>query len=270
MSIWRGLRVAVFAAFGLLPGLLALTQGQARAQDLAAIPPLSARVTDTSGTLKPDERNDLEARLAAIEQQGGSQVAVLLVPTTQPEDIAAYGIRVADAWKVGRKNVDDGVILIVATQDRKLRLEVGRGLEGAIPDAIAKRIIAETIAPHFQRGDFHAGIAAGIERIAARIGGEALPPPDRRAQGGQAGLSMSLSALFFIIVVIVLALRGARRRSYYASQGGGFGKGVATGVLLDVLSQTARHRGGGGGFGGGGGWGGGGGGFGGGGASGGW
>ncbi|MGC3961956.1 MAG: TPM domain-containing protein [Rhodocyclaceae bacterium] len=243
------------------------------AQELAAIPPLTAHLTDTTGTLSEAERVELESRLVTIEQQTGSQVAVLMVPTTQPEDIAAYGIRVADAWKVGRKNVDDGVILILAKDDRRLRIEVGRGLEGAIPDAIANRIIAEAIAPKLQRGDFHAGIAAGIERIAAQIGGEGLPPPSAQRGQGDDLSPLFWPLLLFVLFVVVSILRGGRRSSYYASRGSTVG-GIATGAILDSIARNAgRGRGGwggGGGFGGGGGWGGGGGGFGGGGSSGSW
>ena len=115
--------------------------------------------------------------MAAFEAKKGSQIAVLIVPTTQPEDIAQFGIRVAEAWKIGRKNVDDGVILIVAKEDRKLRLEVGYGLEGAIPDAIAKRVIAETITPLFKAGDFAGGIDAGVTQLMQLIEGETLPEP---------------------------------------------------------------------------------------------
>ncbi|MFA9439755.1 YgcG family protein [Uliginosibacterium sp. sgz301328] len=274
MSIVAGRGLAMPTALRWLLALcLCAASALSVAQDLAAVPPLSAHITDTTGTLSEPERAELEARLTAIEQQTGSQVAVLMVPTTQPEDIAAYGIRVADAWKVGRKNVDDGVILILAKNDRRLRIEVGRGLEGAIPDAIARRIIAEAIAPKLQRGDFHAGIAAGIERIAAQIGGEGLPPPS--AQRGQGdGLSpLFWPLLIFVFFVVISILRGGRRSSYYSSRSNTMG-GIATGAILDSIARNAgRGRGGwggGGGFGGGGGWGGGGGGFGGGGSSGSW
>jgi len=141
------------------------------------IPELSHRVTDLTATLSAEQAAALENRLAAFEAKKGSQIAVLIVPTTQPEDIAQFGIRVAEAWKIGRKNVDDGVILIVAKEDRKLRLEVGYGLEGAIPDAIAKRVIAETITPLFKAGDFAGGIDAGVTQLMQLIEGETLPEP---------------------------------------------------------------------------------------------
>lgn len=141
------------------------------------VPKLSSRVTDLTGTLTNSQVQSLEAKLAAFEQKKGSQIAVLIVPTTQSEDIAEFGIKVADLWRVGRKGVDDGLIFIVAKNDRKMRLEVGYGLEGAIPDAIAKRIIAETITPYFKAGDFAGGIDAGVEQMISLIEGEPLPAP---------------------------------------------------------------------------------------------
>jgi len=158
--------------FGLI---LLLFLGIASAQ--LALPDLSRRVTDLTGTLTDEQTNALENRLAAFETEKGSQIAVLIIDTTQPEDIAAYGIRVADAWKIGRKNIDDGVILIVAKNDGRLRLEVGYGLEGVLPDAVAKRIIADTIKPYFKQGAYAAGIDAGVTEIMALIRGEALPAP---------------------------------------------------------------------------------------------
>jgi uncharacterized protein len=141
-----------------------------------AIPPV-ARVTDLTGTLGGAQRAGLEQRLAAFEQRKGSQVAVLIVPTTAPETIEQYGIRVAEAWRLGRKGVDDGAILLVAKDDRALRLEVGYGLEGVLPDAVAKRIVDEVIVPRFRDGDFAGGVEAGVEQVLKVIDGEPLPPP---------------------------------------------------------------------------------------------
>ncbi|KAA3655163.1 MAG: YgcG family protein [Proteobacteria bacterium] len=160
---------------------LAVLPRLALAAPLQAVPALEARVTDLTGTLSPDEQAAIAQRLAAVEQRKGSQIALLIVPTTEPEAIEQYSIRVVDAWQLGRKGVDDGVLLLVAKADRALRIEVGRGLEGAIPDAIAKRIIAEQITPHFRDGRFAAGLNAGIDAITARIDGEPLPAPVRRA-----------------------------------------------------------------------------------------
>ena len=142
-----------------------------------AVPPLKARVTDLTGTLSASEANQLEQKLAAFEAKKGSQIAVLIVPTTQPETIEQYSIRVAEAWKLGRKGIDDGALLVIAKQDRALRIEVGYGLEGVLPDAIAKRIIEETIVPRLRQGNFAGGIDAGIDKIMGVIQGEPLPPP---------------------------------------------------------------------------------------------
>jgi uncharacterized protein len=140
-----------------------------------AVPPLSKHVTDLTATLTAEQISTLENKLAAFETSKGSQIAVLILPTTQPEDIAAFGMRVADSWKIGRKAVDDGVILLVAKDDHKLRIEVGRGLEGAIPDAIAKRVIEEIITPKFKANDFMGGIDAGVSQLIRLIAGEKLP-----------------------------------------------------------------------------------------------
>jgi uncharacterized protein len=156
--------------------LLCLLPASAAAEEVA-VPALTAHVTDLTGTLTPEQLSTLEARLQALETKKGSQIAVLLVPTTQPETIEEYSIRVVDQWKLGRKKVDDGVLLLIAKTDRKLRIEVGYGLEGALPDAIAKRIIAEDITPHLKQGDFYGGIVAGVTRIDAVVQGEALPAP---------------------------------------------------------------------------------------------
>jgi len=231
---------------------------------LVAVPAFRSFVTDLSNALLPAERAQLEARLSEIEQQSGSQVAVLLLPSTQPEDIAAYAIRVTDAWKPGRKKVDDGVLLVVATQDRKLRIEVGRGLEGAIPDVTAKRIISETITPAFKQGKTYAGIAAGIEQIAASIKGEALPPPGQHANGNGGSFGALVPLLIFIAIIVMGFLRRGGRGGYYSSGRGSGLANFATGAVLGSL-LGGSNRGGGGGWSGGGG-----GGFGGGGASGGW
>lgn len=163
------------AALGVL---VLLTAMLARAD--VAVPPLSARVIDLTGTLSGDTVNRLEGELAAFEAKKGSQIAVLIVPTTQPEDIEQFGIRVADAWQLGRKGIDDGAILLVAKNDRAVRVEVGRGLEGALPDVTANRILTEIITPHFKTGDYDGGVQAGIDRMLAVINGEPLPEPDRK------------------------------------------------------------------------------------------
>ena len=163
----------------------ALTLAAAVAQaQLQPIPSLSARVTDLTNTLDANQRQTLESELAALERRKGSQIGVLIVPTTQPEDIAQYAIRVFDAWKLGRKGVDDGVLLVVAKDDHRVRIEVARGLEGAIPDAAAARIIREYITPRFRAGDFFGGIHDATDTLTKLIDGEPLPPQladDRRS-----------------------------------------------------------------------------------------
>jgi uncharacterized protein len=156
----------------------ALLAGASLAQ--VAVPALTARVTDQTGTLSASQRAALEARLKELESRKGAQLAVLIVPSTQPETIEQFGIRVAESWKLGRKGIDDGLILIVAKNDRKLRIEVGYGLEGVVPDAIAKRVIDEIIVPRFRAGDFSGGIEAGMDRLIRLVDGEPLPPPARR------------------------------------------------------------------------------------------
>jgi uncharacterized protein len=141
------------------------------------VPPRAARVTDLTNTLPADSRAALDRKLAAFEARKGSQIAVLLVATTAPESIEQYSLRVAEAWKLGRAGVDDGVLLLVAVQDRRARLEVGYGLEGAVPDALARRIIAEQLAPKFRDGDFGGGIDAGVDALIGLVDGEPLPAP---------------------------------------------------------------------------------------------
>ena len=163
---------------GLLLCLFSLFVGAAPGADssgLVAIPSLTARVTDLTATLSGDQKAVLEQQLADLEVRKGAQLVVLILPTTQPEAIEQFSIRLFDAWKVGRKGVDDGVMLIVAKDDRRLRIEVGYGLEGALNDATAKRIISETITPFFKNGDFPGGINAGVTAIVKIIDGEQLP-----------------------------------------------------------------------------------------------
>ncbi len=149
----------------------------AGAQAEVAVPPLAARVTDLTGTLSGDQRRAIEEPLAALEARKGAQIAVLIVPTTVPEAIEQYSIRVAERWKLGRRGVDDGVLLLVAKDDRKLRIEVGYGLEGAIPDAVARRIVSEVVVPFFKRGDYFGGIRAGVDQLIRLVDGEKLPEP---------------------------------------------------------------------------------------------
>ena len=155
----------------------ALLPAAGMAADLVPLPALSARVTDLTATLDETQRGRLEAQLAAIDRAGQAQIAVLLLPTTQPEAIEQFGIRLAEAWKIGHKGADNGVIVIVAKSDRKMRIEVGYGLEGSIPDAIAKRIVAERMAPAFKQGDFFGGLRAAVEGLDQAMGGSSAAAP---------------------------------------------------------------------------------------------
>lgn len=255
-----------------------------------AVPALTARVTDLTATLDAQQVQSLESRLAAFEAKKGAQVAVLLLPTTQPETIEQYSIRVAEAWKLGRKGVDDGVLLLVAKEDRTMRIEVGYGLEGALNDATAKRIVAEIITPFFKRGEFYQGIDAGTAAIIKVVEGEPLPEPQRGISGDKGDIESLLFVAFGAVVVVGGILRALLGRFPAALlTGGGLGLvawltvapllvALLAGAMafVFVLLGGTRHGlgglGGGGGHGGfgGGGFGGGGGGFGGGGASGRW
>jgi len=159
-------------------------------------------VTDLTQTLSAEEQAALNQKLSQFSQQAGSQVAVLLLPSTQPEDIAQFGIRLADAWKVGREKEDDGVIIIVAKNDRKMRIEVGYGLEGAIPDAIAKRIIGEQIAPAFKQGQFYQGLNLATDSLIKLIQGEQLPAPSKHARQAQADGWMSMLPILMFAAII--------------------------------------------------------------------
>jgi uncharacterized protein len=245
-----------------------LLAGFASARAEVAVPPLKAHVTDLTGTLSAPQIQTLETRLRDFERGKGSQIAVLMLPSTQPETIEEYSIRVADAWKIGRARVDDGVILVVAKNDRKLRVEVGRGLEGAIPDAVAKRVVSDVIAPHFRSGDFYGGVAAGTGALMKLIEGEPLPAPAASGAFDRGfdwlTIAVLIGALFlfgFVGVLFALAAGSPRSRGWSSGSRGGWSTGGWSGGDL-----------GGGGFGGGGGGGfsGGGGDFGGGGASGSW
>ena len=246
------------------------------------VPALSARVTDLTQTLSAPQLQALDQKLAAFEAQKGSQIAVLIVPTTAPEEIEQFSIRAAEAWKLGRKGVDDGVLLIVAKDDRTLRIEVGYGLEGAIPDLTAKRVIEEIITPRFRAEDFYGGIEQGVDRLIGLINGEALPPPE--AGSGASGDSPGniFSMAFFLIFAAGGALRamfgrllGAGIASVVAGIGGLLFGGligalIAGGLAFFLVLLGIGGIGFGGGRGRGGGFSGGGGGFGGGGASGRW
>jgi uncharacterized protein len=197
-----------------------------------AVPPLAAQVTDLTGTLSGGAVARIEAKLADLETRKGSQLAVLIVPTTQPEEIEQFGIRVAEAWKLGRKGVDDGAILIVAKDDRHVRIEVGQGLEGALPDAIANRIITETITPHFKVGDFDGGVENGVDKMLSVVNGEPLPQPDKKWER-RGGLGNMLPLLLVVVFVVSGVLRAIFGRLF-----GSVATGGLTGGIVWLLSHV--------------------------------
>lgn len=192
-----------------------------------AVPPLTGRVTDLTATLDAAQKAALEQTLQAFEARKGSQLAVLIVPTTAPETIEQYALRVAEQWKLGRKKVDDGAILLVAKDDRALRLEVGYGLEGALNDATSKRILSEIITPRFRQGDFAGGIAAGVEQMIRVVDGEPLPAPAKKPARGLADVQDYIPMIF----IVALAVGGALRALL-----GRLAGGLVTGAIVGGLA----------------------------------
>jgi uncharacterized protein len=283
-----------------LPGAVNALAWDAPREGLQPVPALSARVTDVTGTLSAGERQALEAKLTDWEARTTNQLAVLIVPTTKPETIEEYSLRVAEAWKIGQKGKDNGAVFVIAKNDKQMRIEVGYGLEGELTDVAARRVIGDTVAPLFSRGQFAAGIDAGVDRIIAVVGGTDTPPPNKEPRRGRSRGGFDIGTIALIVLVAVPAL-GAILRSILGNVGGSVAgtavvggaawlfagsliiAAVAAIIAFVVISFSALGGRGGrglwfpGGGGGGGGWGGGGGGFsgggggfGGGGASGGW
>jgi uncharacterized protein len=197
-----------------------------------AVPPLAGRVVDQTATLSGNDIATLQQTLKAFEQRKGSQIAVLIVPTTAPETIEQYSLRVAETWKIGRKKIDDGALLVIAKNDHKLRIEVGYGLEGALTDATAKRIIDETITPYFRSGNFEGGIFAGVARIIKVIDGETLPPPPPQPEPRYNSANFDLSFTPFILMALLFLgaiLRGTLSRL------------VAAGVMAGIVALIAWY-----------------------------
>jgi uncharacterized protein len=202
MALIRRALAAVLLAAMAWAGLPALAQG------LLPVPALTARVIDQTGTLDAAQRSGLETKLAAFEQRKGSQIVVLMVPTTQPEDIASYAQRVGDAWKIGRKDVGDGLLVIVAKDDRKMRIATAKTLEGAVPDLAAVRIIDEEMKPRFRNNDFAGGLNAAVDRLIGLVDGEPLPEPSRNSSSrssGSDGFDWENLAIFLFVGVFVAA-----------------------------------------------------------------
>jgi len=222
-----------------------LLSGSARALE---VPPLQGRVNDRAGVLSPAERSSLEERLAAYERQTSHQLAVLIVPSLDGDPIEDFSIRVVESWQLGKKGRDDGILLLIAVQDRQMRIEVGYGLEGDLPDVTAARIVRELIAPAFTRGNMALGISRGVAAITGATGGEGqpLPAPEPRRREPR-----GISPYFLLLIVLVLFLGGGRGMGGFiigSALGGGFGRGGFGGGSRG----SGGFRGGGGGFGGGG------------------
>ena len=225
-------RIRVSLTLALVAGCVAVSAFAAEG-DLQPIPALTARVTDLTGTLDATQKQTLEDQLIALEKSKGSQLGVLMVPTTNPEDIAAFGIRVGDAWKLGRKGTDDGVILIVAKDDHHVRIEVGTGLEGAIPDAAANRVIREYIAPRFRANDYFGGIQDATGALTKLINDEPLPPPLADDQGSASGGNFFEGNLGPVLILgwfVALSLRRALAGVPVAPRTGLVGVGTALAV----------------------------------------
>jgi len=177
-----------------------------------AVPPLTGRLTDMTATFTSEQKAALEQTLLSFEARKGSQLAVLIVPTTTPETIEEYALRVAELWKLGRKKIDDGAILVIAKNDRAVRIEVGYGLEGALNDANSKRIISELITPRFQQGDFYGGVVSGVDQIIRVVDGEPLPQPSGRPAGNILNIQQYVPLIFILAMVMGGVLRSAMGR----------------------------------------------------------
>ena len=224
-------------AFALLVLLCAGVWAQAWAQQLAAIPPLDSPVVDTTGTLDAASKQQLEQQALALQQRKGSQLQILLVASTQPESIEQYTQRVFDAWKLGRKGVDDAVLLVVAKDDRAVRIQPGYGLEGAIPDITAGRVIREYLAPKFRQGDYAGGLLDATAQLVKLIDGEPLPEPMTRqgSEGGEGDGEGWMFALFaaFIVAQVARGIFGRLPAGLRGLLGGG-----ASGAIAWLLSSV--------------------------------
>jgi len=223
----------MFARWLALPALLLAISFGARGE--VAVPTLRSPVTDLTGTLTSEQIATLDQQLRAFEAKKGSQIAVLIVPTTQPETVEQYGIRVAEAWKLGRRGVNDGALLLIAKDDRAVRIEVGYGLEGPLPDVLANRIVEQVIVPRFRSGDFFGGIREAVERMIALIEGEPLPEPTRGQRGAPSGDGFGTALPLLLLLVFVGG--GILRRMLGRFGGASVTAGLAA-VIVWVLTST--------------------------------
>lgn len=228
------MRLLLATAFLLIGGFA----GVAQAQDVLPVPALSGRLIDQTGTLTAPQAAALSGKLEAIESKNGAQVVVLIVPTAQPEDIASFTQRVGEGWKIGRRDIGDGLLVVVAKNDRRVMIAPTKTLEGAIPDVEAARIIRETITPAFRAGDFAGGLNAAVDRLAALIAGEALPAPagrDASRQARSGGFDLQDLAIFLFVGVPIL---GAFLTRIFGRKGGALVAGGAVGGLGWLLTTS--------------------------------
>jgi len=220
--------------------LAALALVGAYAQQLLPVPALTARVIDQTGTLSAADRQALESKLEAFERTKGSQIVMLMVATTQPEDIASYANRVGNEWKIGRREVGDGILVIVAKNDRKMRIEVAKTLEGAVPDLAAAHIIDEAMKPRFRQNDFAGGLDAAADQLIALVNGEALPAVDARGgnfDGGGEGKGFDWQDLAVFLFIAVL-VGGPIARRLFGKIPGSLAMGGVTGLLAMLLTSS--------------------------------
>jgi uncharacterized protein len=230
-------------SFGLSVALLLAFDPAAHGQELVPVPPLSARVIDETATLTDAQRAQLESKLADFERQAGPQIVILMVPTTQPEDITDYTQRVGDAWKIGRRQVGDGLLIVVAKNDRRVRIAPAKALEGAVPDLAARQIIDRAITPAFKAGDFAGGLNAAVDQLIARIRGEQLPVPGQQTQTVRdQGVDWQDLALFFFVGVpvvgaVLTGMMGRKLGSLMTAMGvGGAAWALSASVLLAIVA----------------------------------
>lgn len=230
------LRRTLIVALGLL-----LAAASLRAQDVQPVPALSGRVIDQTATLTEAQRAALDGKLAAFEAESGPQIVVLLVASTQPEDIAAYAQRVADTWKIGRRGVGDGLLVVVAKNDRRVRIEVAKALEGAVPDLAARQIIDQRIRPAFRADDYAGGLNAAADALMARIRGEGLPAPEARDGAARPGWQLDELGLFFFVGVPLVGtmLTGLFGRRFGSLLTAGAAGGVTWWLTASLLLAAA-------------------------------
>jgi uncharacterized protein len=228
VKVWRGTRPLLALV---LTGCLAWA---AWAQSLQSVPAPSNHVVDTTNTLTPAAHEALEQKLTRFEAETGTQIGILIVPTTAPEDIFSFSNRAANIWKLGRKDIGDGLLVVVAKDDRTLRIEVAKTLEGAIPDLMAKRVIDQTITPAFKQGDFAGGLDAGVVQLMALVRGEELPAPStgQRQPDGFQWIDLA------VFIFMAAAIGGSMARHVFGNRWGSLLTGAGTGVAAWLTTSS--------------------------------